>query len=671
MERTDLEQWKSREVARLLALVETQRRYYQDIVALLPVGLVVLSAELEVILANAAARKTLGLRPGDPLPRTLDHFLPGGLLARVPRVLDTGAPDIGIVIETEKHRLRVAVVPIRSWDTDAAQEALLTIEDVSDIVATPVTTGEPSAEPARLEPGAEVQGASAIVPPTWPSLLVDNLNAVVWAVELPSMRFVYVSPYAEALLGVPVERWTSAETFWSDRVYEEDRASVIQGYRTAIEKAQPHSCEFRALTADGRILWLRESARLFPAGEGEPGYLIGITVDATERRLLEDQFAQSERVDAISKLASRMAHDLNNMLMILTGYGEELLNHLPAGSPLRPDIQEILTAAERMSGLTAQLLAFARKQPAATDTVELEPMLASIARRLGARDARVSIELKLSDEHSWVPANVQQFEQVVTAIVDRVRPAPGGECSIVIETSHSEIREDTLRSNEPLKPGVYAITAIAVPGPVPQGDERVCLFECLVPGREPWDESAAALSRAYGMVRQWGGDLAVSSGPNGACVYRIFLPRLEARPAAEPAVAPVAAAEPEATRPTIFVVEDEAGIRALVRKILRRQNYEVLEAANGEEALAVCHQYAGKIDLLITDVIMPEMGGRELADRLRQQGRVTKVLFVSGYTDDASIYAEPLPPGSAFLQKPFTLGSLLDKVREVLAAPAA
>ena len=672
MERTDLEQWKSREVARLLTLIETQRRYYQDIVASIPVGLLVLSSDLAVILANAAARKALGLRTGDSLQRRLDTLLPAWLLDRVEEVLKTGVPQTGILLEFERagnRRLRISILAIRGWDNEAAPEALLSIEDLSGVETAPPATGAPPVEPATPE-SPELQPPQASAPSIAPSELLEHVDAVVWAVEIPTMRFVYVSPHAEQLLGFPLEHWTAGTSFWADRVYSEDRDPVTQSYRRAIETRQAHSCEFRAQAADGRTVWLRESARLLSGSEGRPQYLIGITVDATERRLLEDQLVQSERVEAVSKLASRMVHDLNNMLMILTGYGEELLNNIPAGSPLRPDIQEILAATERMSGLTSQLLAFARKPIAVADSVALEPLLESLSRRLSARlGAQIALELKLSAEPSRVPVNAAQLEQALSAIVDRARQAMSAPGKISIETSRFDIREDVRRDNAPLKRGVYAVIAIAVPGLVIRGDGKASLFECLAPGKEPWDELAEELSRAYGIVRQWGGDITVFASPNETCIFRIFLPKLETRAgAAEPAVPePQAAPEVEEHRATILVVEDEAGIRALVRKILLRQNYEVLEAASGEEALVICRENPTNIDLLITDMIMPQMGGRELADRLREEGRVMKVLFVSGYTDDATIYSGPLPPGTAFLQKPFTLGSLLDKVKDVLA----
>lgn len=675
MERTDLDQWRGREVARLLALVETQRRYYQEIVASIPVALLVLASDSSILLANGAARKMFGLHSGES-PRRMDTILPASLLDRIEEVLKTNGQQTGLIVETDrdKRRLRVGILAIRNWDEEAAQEALLTIEDVTEVgglvEAVPV-----SAVPAE-EPAADV---SVEAPPAVSAQqFIDNVDAIVWAVELPSMNFIFASPQAEQLLGFAPEHWTSHPSFWLDRVNDADRDWVAQSYQRAIETGAAHSCEFQAIAAGGSNVWLREYARVLPAAEaateGQPRYMIGVAVDVTERRMLEDQLVQSERVEAVSRLASRMAHDLNNMLMILTGYSEELLTGLPAGSTLRADVQEILAATERMSGLTSQLLSFARRQGAAATEIGLESTLARFGPRLNALlGTHVGLEFRMSSEPNRVHAETAQLEQVMTAIVERARQAMHAGEKIVIETSRLEITEDLRQLNAPLQRGNYAVISIIAPGQPLDAEGKAALFECSLPGKEPWDDVAATLSRAYGIVRQWGGDISVSNAPRSAIVFRVFLPRLESpegEAMVEPAVvveAPPAAPEPPTPLSTILVVEDEAGIRALVRKILRRQGYEVLEAANGQDALALCREHGQRVELLITDVLMPQMGGRELVERLQTQGHDMKVLYVSGYTDDTTVYSGDLPPGTAFLQKPFTLGSLLDKVKEVLA----
>jgi len=672
MERADLDQWRGREVARLLALVETQRRYYQEIVASIPVGLLVLSSDLSILLANTAARKIFGLRSGGT-SRRLDNILPASLLDRIEDVLNTGVQQTGVMVENgrDSRRLRVGIQAIRNWDEEAAQEALLTVEDLTgmappEIVAVPIPMVAP-VEPPADEP----------LPAISAQQLVDNADAITWAVELPSMNFVFASPQAEKLLGFAPEHWTSHASFWLDRVCNCDRDRVAKTYERAIETGAALACEFQAIKANGGRVWLREYARLLPASDGaadgSPRYMIGVAVDVTERRMLEDQLVQSERVEAVSRLASRMAHDLNNMLMILTGYSEELLTGLPAGSTLRADVQEILAATDRMSGFTTQLLSFGRRQPGNAIEVDLESALARFGPRLNALlGTHLGLELHGSGEANRVRADIAQLEQVMVAIVERARQAMHAGEKILVETSRLDVDEDLRRPNAPMQPGSYAVISIMAPGQPMDAEAKAALFECSLPGKEPWDDVAATLSRGYGIVRQWGGDISVSNGPRSATVFRVFLPRLEsaAGQGAESVIAtepPSAAPEPPAPLATILVVEDEAGIRALVRKILRRQGYEVLEAANGQDALALCREHGQRVELLITDVLMPQMGGRELVERLQTQGHDMNVLYVSGYTDDATVYSGDLPTGTAFLQKPFTLGSLLDKVKEVLA----
>jgi two-component system, cell cycle sensor histidine kinase and response regulator CckA len=679
MERADLDQWRGREVARLLALVETQRRYYQEMVASIPVGLLVLSSDLSILLANGAARKIFGLHSGES-PRRMDTILPASLLDRIEEVLKTSIQQTGVIVESgrDQRRLRVGIQAIRNWDEEAAEEALLTVEDLTDVTLEGIAPSPIAAEP---EPPAEVAvepPIAEVLPAISAQSFIDNVDAIVWAVELPSMNFVFASPQAEKVLGFAPEHWISHPSFWLDRIHDSDRDWVARYYQRAIETDTAQSCEFQVITAQGSSVWLREYARLLPVSEsgaeGRPRYLIGVAVDVTERRLLEDQLVQSERVDAVSRLASRMAHDLNNMLMILTGYSEELLTALPAGSTLRADVQEILAATDRMSGLTSQLLSFARRQSGATVEMDLESTLGRFAPRLSALlGTHVGLEFHMSGEPSRVRADIAQLEQVMTAIVERARQAMHAGEKIVVETSRLAVTEDLRRPNAPIQPGNYAVISIVAPGQPLDAEAKAALFECSVPGKEPWDDVAAILSRSYGTVRQWGGDISVSNAPRSATVFRVFLPRMESptgEAAAEPgsAVAPLLPApEPPAPIATILVVEDEAGIRALVRKILRRQGYEVLEAANGQDALALCREHGQRVELLITDVLMPQMGGRELVERLETQGHDMKVLYVSGYTDDTSVYAGDLGPGTAFLQKPFTLGSLLDKVKEVLA----
>jgi two-component system cell cycle sensor histidine kinase/response regulator CckA len=644
MERADLEQWKAREVARLLALLETERRYYQEIVAYVPVGIMVLSSELAVISANRAIRKIFGLRSGEAL-RRVESLLPPEVLRQVPEVLRTGIAQTGILGHTEQpsaRRLRVGIQVVRNWDEVADPEALLTIEDLTDLEPAPAAAQEDT--PAGLPAAA----------------LLDHLDAVVWALELPSFGFVFASRQAADLSGYPVEHWLNTPGFFRDRIHPEDRDSVLAGIERAIEQGVDHAAEFRVRTADGRVRWVRENMRLLPGPDGQAGHLLGITADITERRALEDQLVQTERIDAISRLAARMAHDLNNLLMIVNGYGEELLRSLGASSPQRADLQEILQATGRVGTLSARLVEFTKPRavtPSSVDLAKLLPQWESALReQLGP-----GIDLKVLHPEHPVPARAAaaQLGGLVALLAGHAHASMHGSGRMVLSASTLEIAEDLRRPLQGLPVGVYGVIALEHSGSPLPSTAAHALLEDFLPRK---DEGELALWQAYSLLRQAGGDLRLTGGE-----YRVYLPLSET--AIGEAPPPLEAdAEPavEAPAPTILVAEDEPGIRALVRKILRRQGYQVLEASDGEEALRIIHDHSGAIHLLITDVMMPGLGGPGLASQLREQRPDTKLLFISGYTGEAPLHTGDLPEGTAFLQKPFTLGSLLDRVKELL-----
>ena len=653
MERADLEQWKAREVARLLALVETERRYYQEIIATLPVGLVVVAGDLSIISANRAVRKIFGLRGGSVRGR-LDTLVPASVIDHVQQVLTTGVSQNDLLVSTERNegrQLRIGIQTVQNWD-EGEQEALLTIEDVTDL--------------QRLPDAVESTGLP-------PAELLANLEATVWAAQIPGMNFLFVNAPGKNLLGFETVHWLERAEFWKERIHPADRDWVLRKYQDAmdrpVEHASPVVCEYRALTAGGGAIWVRETARLLADAGSGAKYWIGISVDITERRRLEEQLVQSNRVDAAGRLAGRLAHDINNVLMILTGYGEELLGHIPVGNALRADVQEILTATGRMGSITSQLLAFTRRQPGTPAAIDLAGALNGMQQVL--RDAlggSIEMEILPAPRQIAAIADLAQLQQVMVALVRHAREASTGGGKLTIGVSTTTIAEDMRRPDAPLRPGDYAVITLQDSGRQLDAEARVALFELFLSGKNA-GESGPLLSRAYAFVRQWDGDISVG-GASGQALFQVFLP-LTAEPVLtaprEVEQPPVATPAPQPRPETILVVEDEAGIRSLVRKILRRQGYEVLEAANGLEAIEICQQHASRIDLLVSDVVMPEMGGRELVEQLKSRGWNMKVLYVSGFTDDPSIYSGNLPPGTAFLQKPFTLGSLLEKVKEVLA----
>jgi len=690
MDRADLEQWRPKEVARLLALVETERRYYQEIVANVPVGLLVVDADLTILSANKYFRKLFGMRSDDVLRRKLEDLIPiPGLGDRVAEVIASFKPkertpiSTRIVLEDGTREINglVGLQPLQGWELDAGQEVLVIFQDLA-AVGTAM-----AALPAPIEVVAEKVGekvpepAKALAPAAPLYSIVNDIDAVVWEADAHTMQYQFVSERAEELLGHPLAAWQNTENFWRNKVHEEDRDRVVDFYRNAKEVGTSHACEYRALTSTGATIWVREIVRVQRDEQGQALKFTGLTLDISGRRSADEQSKQSEKVEALGRLAAKVAHDFNNLLMIISGYGEELKSSLPPSSPLRNDMQEILQAAERVSVLTGQLQQYTKKivlEPRLVDLNQLVKRLEPVLRRQLGDGVQLRIDAQA--DHSAAKVDPAQIEAAIVNLASHAKYGMRGLGRLTISTADLELDQDY---GTPSRSGSYILVSIADNGPGMDGENRARLFEPWTAGDESLREERLLVTQAYNIVRQSGGDLAVSSQPGEGTAFRIYLPSAAqtAAPATNPAApisalipppiettppAPAPDLDPETSLETILVVEDEAGIRALVRKILRRQGYVVLEASNGDDALKICAGHKGKIDLLVTDVMMPRMSGRELADRLTALRPDLRVLYVSGYTDDAMLGSGSFPSGTAFLQKPFTLGSLLGKVREVL-----
>ncbi len=633
MERTDLEQWKAKEVARLLALVETERRYYQEMVAMLPVALVVLSVERNVSSANRAFRQTFGLRSKDLRGKTIEQILPSDrLIEKIRDVHTTGVSHTAFPLEHDGRHFTVGIVPIRNWDDESEVETLLILQEAAEVKT-------PAPEP------------------------LGEVPAIVWEADAATLAFRTVRGDAEALLGYAAAHWTGTRQFFEERIHPEDRQGTVEFYLAAIARGTGDaSAEFRAVTAAGGTVWVREAVRV------KSGTLMGVMTSIERRKQLEDQLLRSERADALKGMASKLAHDLNNPLMIVTGYAEEMRSTLPENDPMRGDFDQILTATDRISGIAAQLLNYTRRQAHEASPVNVTQTLAHMEEKL-AHAAGVGCAVHIgASETVWAMAEETQLEEIVLALVSHER-------ADAKERSHVSIgcEIDTIAEHLPgstLEAGAYACVTIHDNGKGLEGANREAVFEGFL-SKQGDQTSGAALARAYAIVREWGGDIAFFSEPFRGSIFLVYLPHAVAPVVVETApvvVAEEAAVEPpvEIARETILLVEDEAGIRALVRKILRRENYNVIDAGSAEEALAMAASAAGKIDLLVTDVKLPGASGRELAEKVREARQDVKVLYVSGYTDDDAVRTGAIPPGSRFLQKPFTLGALVGKVKESL-----
>jgi len=430
--------------------------------------------------------------------------------------------------------------------------------------------------------------------------------------------------------------------------------------------------KFHGLAAD----WVRKdrtsinvrlSGRAF-RDDGSAIFFELFAEDVTERRALEQQLRQAQKMEAVGRLAGGIAHDFNNLLMVISGYSEFLLDRIGPDPALRGPAQEIANAAERATSLTRQLLAFSRKQMLAPKIVDLNGVVTESLKmltRLIGED--IDLVMVAGAEIGAAKADPGQIEQVIMNLAVNARDAMPHGGNLTIETANVTLDEEYARLHAPVTPGKYVMLAISDTGVGMDAETQSHIFEPFFTTKG-LKGTGLGLSTVYGIIKQSGGYIWVYSEPGKGTSFRIYLPRVSATGEAIAAEPTVAAAKPEQALGTILLVEDESNLRRLARQYLENQGYTVLEAADGAAAIEVSSAHSGPIHLLLTDVIMPGMNGRELAHRLSALRPEIKVLYMSGYTENAIAHNGTLEEGITLLQKPFTLPTLKAKVREKLSS---
>ena len=390
--------------------------------------------------------------------------------------------------------------------------------------------------------------------------------------------------------------------------------------------------------------------------------------DVTEQRHLQEQLWQSQKMEAVGRLAGGVAHDFNNLLTVISGYSELLLARLPAGSPLRADVEEIDRAGRRAADLTRQLLALSRRQVLQPAVLDLNSVVAHMEKLLGrVMGEDVRVRTRSPDDLWTVRADPGQMEQVLLNLGVNARDAMPSGGELVIETANVAAGADPLLRGTGLEALECVRLRVRDSGLGMEPNVRQHVFEPFFTTKPQGKGTGLGLATVYGIVRQSGGHIAVESEPRKGSTFSVYLPRVSA--AVEAAAEPGVGAEPLHGHGRVLVVEDDAAVRALVARALVALGYQVIETEDGLEALAAFERCGGRIDVLLTDVRMPRMGGHELAQQLRERAPGLAILYVSGYADDyRQIQQDARQPAALFLQKPFTAEQLGRKMREVLEA---
>ncbi|MEY2495566.1 MAG: two-component system, cell cycle sensor histidine kinase and response regulator CckA [Verrucomicrobiota bacterium] len=476
----------------------------------------------------------------------------------------------------------------------------------------------------------------------------------------------------EALLGYDRSAATNEIGFWQKQIHPQDRARAAASIRDALAGEGQHwTGEYRFRHRDGSYLDVLERALIVRDARGAAVRWVGSFMDVTARKQLQDQLVRSQKMEAFGQLAGGVAHDFNNFLTTILGYSDLLLNELGMKGAIAGHIGEIRNAAGRASVLTAQLLAFSRKHPLAPCVLDVNSLITNLERsllRLLGEDISVECHFQRSKDGTHTKVDPGQLTQILLNLVVNAREAMphGGRLTLETTTVAIEPSEDIELGSEGVLPGDYVCISVADTGRGMSDEVKQHLFEPFFTTKDEGRGSGLGLATSYGIVRQSGGHICVESEVGNGTTVKIFLPKVTAPP--PPSYKRANGGELPTGCETILVLEDDIGVRHLSVRVLRGLGYDVLEAANGDDAQRLVGRSDNKkIDLLLTDMVMPQMSGRSFADWLGKTSPETKVVFISGYLE------ESLHPGDRrgqeemfFLAKPFDPAQLAKKIREAL-----
>lgn len=489
--------------------------------------------------------------------------------------------------------------------------------------------------------------------------LVEQLSAVTYIAELGLQgRWLFVSPQIESLLGYSREEWLADSTNWIRHVHSEDHEIVRAAEEETLD-GKPFLAEYRIFRRDGGMIWVNDNGSLVPGPEGRQ-ILHGVMLDITEQKQLQGRLAQTERMEAVGQLASGVAHDFNNLLTIIKGYSSLLLERIPEGEDAHA-AREIQRASDRAASLTHQLLAFGRKQTLQPRVLDLNLIvrgLEEMLRRLLTEN--VELVIHTARNLGFVHADPVQMEQVLINLAVNARDAMPKGGRLTIETASCPGRGDA-DQGENIFASPYVTLSVSDTGVGMDAGTRARIFEPFFTTKEVGKGTGLGLATVYGIIKQSNGHIEVESEPGHGSTFRLSLPRIEHQPA--PPRKPMTERTPKRGSGTILLAEDEPLLRELGQTILTQAGYTVLTAPDVDALRSLITEHPGKVDLLLTDVVMPDISGPELVRMGKKRWPAIRVLYMSGYTDDE---LQDLDRDAGFIQKPFTPAELTAKIAEVL-----
>jgi PAS domain S-box-containing protein len=492
-------------------------------------------------------------------------------------------------------------------------------------------------------------------------LAMSNTSDLVAVVDLEGRRL-YNSP-SYSLLNDP-SKLKGTDSF--NEIHPEDREKVREIFRRTVETGKGERTEYRFMLQDGSVRYIESMGNVIKGSDGRPSRVVIVSRDVTERKALEGQLRQAQKMEAMGHLAGGVAHDFNNIITSLAAYADFIARSPGAAGQISEDAAEIKKVCERAAGLSRQLLAFSRKQRLSPKVMDLNGIAGGIQKML-SRLIGANIDLVIEKHTAPVPSLVDpgQIEQVLMNLAVNARDAMPSGGRLSVKVFPCEYTDYLLGSD--ILPGKYAVISVSDTGTGIAPEVKARIFEPFFTTKNPGAGTGLGLSTAYGIVRQSGGYISVDSEPGKGSVFSVYLPLSERDPENASSTASLPALRRGSE--TVLLVEDDPVLRSVTRRTLKENGYRVLEAATDSEALLIAEEREkGKIDLILADIVLPGMNGFDLAERVAASNKGIAKVYMSGYTDPEIIKAEFITPQTPLIQKPFTTDTLLFSLRGALEA---